>query len=202
MSTILSLHDPEIARRFYADGTWRDDTLYGLLAQHAQARPDAFALRDGSRRLRWISLRDWVDAVADEFHAAGVRRGQRVGVWLPNRVEAVVTFLACSRNGYVCCPSLHRNHTTAQIAQLMRRISCAALVVQPGYGADADRHDIVDAMAGGDGPRRIYAVEGARGAARPFPLRDAAPRVLTPTTIPTRSSISPSPRAPPASPRA
>jgi acyl-CoA synthetase len=188
MSTILSLHDPALARRFYQEGTWRDDTMYGLLAQHAAARPDAFALRDGARRLSWAALRDWVDAVADEFHAAGVRRGQRIGVWLPNRVETVVSFLACARNGYVVCPSLHRNHTVAQIAQLMRRIACAALVVQPGYGADAERADLVQAMAGAGGPRRLYAVrpgpagEAARAnqhaAIARFPAADTKPRRL------------------------
>jgi acyl-CoA synthetase len=176
MSTILSLHDPAMARRFYRDGTWRDDTMYGLLAQHADRRPAAFALRDGGRRLTWAALRGWVDAVADELHEAGVRRGQRVGVWLPNRVEAVVSFLACSRNAYVCCPSLHRNHTTTQIAQLMRRIACAALVVQPGYGADAERADSLEALAGT--ARKLYAIDRASGGATQFPASDTRPRRL------------------------
>jgi acyl-CoA synthetase len=191
MSTILTLHDPAAARRYYAEGTWRDDTLYGLLEQHAAARPAAFALRDATRRLTWAALRDWADAVADDMHAAGVRRGQRVGVWLPNRVEAVVVFLACSRNGYVCTPSLHRNHTTAQIVQLMRRVGAAALVLQPGYGADAERSDIVRDISGLESLRRIYAIdrgpageaarahrEPAAAPAVPFPPADTRPRRL------------------------
>ena len=48
---------------------------------------------------------------------AGLKRGQRVSVWLPNRVEAVVVFLACSRNGYVCNPSLHQNYTVGEIVR-------------------------------------------------------------------------------------
>ena len=67
-----------------------------------------------------------------------MKRGQRVSVWLPNRVEAVVVFLACSRNGYVCNPSLHQNYTVDEIVQLLERIQAAALFAQPGYGADAD----------------------------------------------------------------
>ncbi len=51
-----------------------------------------------------------VDAVAADLHAAGLKRGERVAVWLPNRVEAVAVFLACSRQGYVCNPSLHQNY--------------------------------------------------------------------------------------------
>ena len=46
MSTILTLHDPQVARAFYAEGHWREDTLYTLLRQHATTRPDAYALRD------------------------------------------------------------------------------------------------------------------------------------------------------------
>ena len=66
-----------------------------------------------------------------------MKRGQRVSVWLPNRVEAVVVLLACSRNGYVCNPSLHQNYTVGEVVQLMERIQSAALFAQPGYGADA-----------------------------------------------------------------
>jgi hypothetical protein len=33
----------------------------------------------------------------------------RVAVWLSSRVETAVALLAWSRNGYVCCPSLHRD---------------------------------------------------------------------------------------------
>ena len=66
-----------------------------------------------------------------------MRRGQRVAVWLPTRAESVVTLLACARNGYVCNPSLHQNYTVAEIVQLLERTRAAALVVQSGYGADA-----------------------------------------------------------------
>ena len=38
MSTILTLHDPQTARAYYADGLWQEDTLYSLLRRHAKAR--------------------------------------------------------------------------------------------------------------------------------------------------------------------
>jgi len=108
MSTILTLHDPQTARNYYAKGWWREDTLYSLCKRHARENPGGFALRDGRRRLTWAQLLNWVDALAANLHAAELKRGCRVSVWLPNRVEAVVVFLACSRNGYVCNPSLHQ----------------------------------------------------------------------------------------------
>ncbi len=145
MTTLLTLHDPAAARTYYAKGLWRQDTLYSLVRDHAAARPDAFALRDARRRLTWRDLLRWIDVTADALHEAGVRKGQRVSVWLPNSTEAVVAFVACSRNGYVCNPSLHRNYTVAEIVGLVKRLRSAALFVEPGYGADADRHDIVAA---------------------------------------------------------
>src|SRR5438876_5780647 len=95
-NTLLTLHDPAAAARYYAEGLWRQDTLYTLLAGHAAGRPEAFALRDAARRLSWAALQAMVDAVAADLDAAGLKRGERVAVWLPNRVEAVAVFLACS----------------------------------------------------------------------------------------------------------
>jgi acyl-CoA synthetase len=156
MSTILTLHDPQTARGYYASGVWRTDTMYSLLCGHAQKRPQAYALRDSQRRVTWSQLAQWVDALASELHAAGLKRGQRVSIWLPNRVEAAVVLLACSRNGYVCNPSLHQNYTVNDIVQLLDRIETAVLFAQPGYGADADRNDVFAAVKALRAMKRIY----------------------------------------------
>ena len=156
MSTILTLHDPQTAREYYANGVWRGDTLYSLLLGHARTRPQAYALRDSTRRLTWSQLAQWVDALASEMHAAGLKRGQRVSVWLPNRIEAAVVFLACSRNGYVCNPSLHQNYTVNEITQLLDRIQTAVLFAQAGYGSDADRADVFAAAKALPAMKRVY----------------------------------------------
>lgn len=168
MSTLLTLHDPQIARAYYDAGYWREDTLYSCLCDHARRRPLAHALRDSRRRLTWAQLLDWVDALAGDLHEAGLRRGNRVSVWLPNRVESVVVLLACSRNGYVCNPSLHQNYTMAEIVQLMQRIQSAALFAQPGYGADADG-DVFAAARALPSVQRIYRLDppGTRGNVSP-----------------------------------
>src|SRR5437870_12704705 len=169
-NTILSPHDPEAAARYYATGLWRRDTLYTLLQQHAAGRPDDFSLRDGGRRLTWRALLALVDAIAADLDDAGLKRGERVAVWLPNRVEAVAVLLACSRQGYVCNPSLHRNYTVAEIVELLGRTRAAALFAQPGYGADADTADIFAAVAELPSLRRVYTLgDGPQGAA-PFPV--------------------------------
>jgi acyl-CoA synthetase len=174
-NTLLTLHDPEAARRYYADGLWRADTLYTQLCQHAARRPDDFALRDGARRLTWRALLVLVDAVAADLDGAGLKRGERVAVWLPSRVEAVAVLLACSRQGYVCNPSLHQNYTVAEIVALLARTRAASLFAQPGYGADARTADIFAAVAELlPSLRRVYSLgDGAAGVA-PFPAPDDA----------------------------
>jgi acyl-CoA synthetase len=176
LGTILTLHDPQTARAYYREGLWQEHTLYSLLRDHASSRPAAFALRDSVHRLTWSELLAWVDSVAEDLHLAGVRPGQRVSVWIPSRVEAIVILLACSRNGYVCNPSMHQNYTTAEVLELLERIDCAALVAQAGYGGDAGRRDIFAEAALLTGMRRIYRVAGrsdsaVRGASggHPFP---------------------------------
>ena len=156
MSTILTLHNPQTAREYYANGVWRGDTLYSLLLGHARTRPQAYALRDSTRRITWSQLAQWVDALASEMHGAGLKRGQRVSVWLPNRLEAAVVFLACSRNGYVCNPSLHQNYTVNEITQLLDRIQTAVLFAQAGYGSDADRADVFAAAKALPAMKRVY----------------------------------------------
>lgn len=187
-STFLTLHDPATARAYYAAGLWRDETLYGLAAAHAAARPHAYALRDGVHRLTWAGLVRWADAVAADLLDAGLHAGARVGVWLPNRVEATVVFLACSRAGFVCTPSLHQNHTVGEIATLMERCDAAALIAQPGYGADADRHDIFAAALALPAMRRLYAVgEGhpvASERVSAFPKGDAPAHLPEPVSNP------------------
>lgn len=114
MFPLLTRHNPRQANAFYAAGHWRDDTLYGLLRQHAATRPNRYALRDSARRLTWRELADWVDVVALDLHQAGLKPGDRVSVWLPNRAETIAVTLACSRMGYVCNPSLHQTYTVAE----------------------------------------------------------------------------------------
>ncbi|HZK91566.1 MAG TPA: class I adenylate-forming enzyme family protein [Stellaceae bacterium] len=172
-NTLLTLHDPAAARRYYAEGLWREDTLYTLLQKHAAERPEAAALRDATRRLSWAELLRAVDAVAADLDAAGLKRGERVAVWLPNRVEAVVVFLACSRQGFVCNPSLHQNYTVPEIVALLERTRAAALLAQPGYGADARTADIFAAASALPFLRKIYSLDGA--AAAPFPTEAVDP---------------------------
>ncbi|MEA2945570.1 MAG: acyl-CoA synthetase, partial [Alphaproteobacteria bacterium] len=148
MNTMLTLQDVERARFFYDRGYWRSDTLYGLLRASAERTPDRFALRDTNARLTFRETVEWVDAVAQDLHDAGLRAGDRVSIWLPSRLESALIFLACSRMGYVCNTSLHRDYTCKEIVALLERAGATAFFAQAGYGADAATNDIFAMLAG------------------------------------------------------
>lgn len=171
MSTLLTLHNPQAAREHYLNGVWLQDTLYSLMREHAGTRPNACALRDPYRRLTWREVYEHVESIAQDMYESGLRQGDRVAVWLPNRVESVLIFLACSRNGYVCCPSLHQNYTVAEIVKLLARVRCKAIFAQPGYGADSDRHSIFEAISQVPTMQRVYALQpqGLENGHQPLP---------------------------------
>ena len=159
MRPYLTLHHPAQGRRYYAHGSWQDETLYALLARHAASRPDAPALRDGRRLLTYAALLAWVDGVAGDLRARGLRGGDRVSVWMSNRAEAVVILLACSREGFACNPSLHRTHTCAEIGQLLRRLSARALLTEDDWGADRATGDLDAVLSGVETLRVRYTPE-------------------------------------------
>lgn len=159
MNTILTLLSPELMQRYYAAGFWRDDTIYSLVRAHAQRAPDKYAVREHLRRITYRELVGAADRVAADLANHGIRPGQRISIWLPSRIECAVALLACSRNGYACCPSLHRDHTVAEITDLLKRTRSAALVAQSGYGADGERRDVFAELGDVESLRRVYRLE-------------------------------------------
>jgi len=174
---LLTLLKPSTVAAYTAAGFWGNETIYHLAARHAQTTPQAFAVRDRHRRLSYAELVAATDRLAAHLAGKGIRGGHRVAVWLPNRVETAIALLACSRNGYVCCPSLHRGHTVGEIIALADRMRAAALIAQPGYGADAHRHNVFAELANRDFLRCVWRVAAAEAA--PFGESLPGPTIQT-----------------------
>ena len=161
MNTLLTLLSNTQLSVFTAAGHWRTETFYQLVRAHAARAPERTAIREQTRVTSYRELLDGADRLATALHSSGLRAGDRVAVWLPSRAETAAAVLACSRNGYVACPSLHRDHTVAEIAELVGRMRAAALIVQAGYGADVNRHDILAAVANADYVRFVRQLDPA-----------------------------------------
>jgi len=174
MNTILTRLSAELIQKYETEGFWGRDTIYALMRGHAQRAPDSFAVRDRFRRITYRQLLDATDTLAADLASHGVRAGRRVGVWLPSRIESVVALLACSKSGAICCPSLHRDHTVGDVAELMARTRCTAFFWQNGYGADADKRDLIEALKAVPTLQHLYRMEPLANAATPIVPIDAA----------------------------
>ena len=84
--------------------TYRDISLHDRLREVAREVPEKTALRMGDRAVSYREL----DAMSDRFAAAlakrGVRKGDRVTLFLPNSVEFVVAFYGALKAGGVVNP--------------------------------------------------------------------------------------------------
>jgi acyl-CoA synthetase len=115
------------------------------------------AARDGRRAVTWAQLQLWADAIAEDLAAQGLAAGDRVSLWMSNRLEAVATFVACARQGYACNPSLHRTYNGAEIVTLLKRLYARALVTEPGWGADGRTMPLGQLLAEVGTLRKVYA---------------------------------------------
>ncbi len=72
----------------------RDATVDEVFRAQARQTPDADALSFGSRTITYAQLRDATHALSAKLRAAGVGRGDRVGIALPRGIDMVVSVLA------------------------------------------------------------------------------------------------------------
>src|SRR4051812_22878027 len=105
------------------------DTIGESLKRTALAHPDRDALVVLSQgyRASWRSLHAESGAVARGLLAHGVQKGDRVGLWSPNRAEWVVTQLACARIGAILV-NLNPAYKEAEIEYALRQSSTSVLV--------------------------------------------------------------------------
>jgi len=172
---VLSLHHPKTAESYYESGLWRPETFCDLLEKHAASRPTDFAIRDSARRLTWAEFQELVERFSAHLAAAGLKPGERVGLRLSNRVEAVAAFLAAGRIGAVPNPSLHQNYTGHDAALLVEAIGARAVLFEEGVGVDAATVDFAAKAEALPGMRRVFRLPAGRDSAGAFDAPLPAP---------------------------
>lgn len=75
-----------------------------LLTQSAQRRPDQIAVVDGNRELTYRTLDELSNQFAHRLLIAGVRRGDRVGLYLDKSLEAVAALFGIMKCGAAYVP--------------------------------------------------------------------------------------------------
>ncbi|HWP18985.1 MAG TPA: AMP-binding protein [Burkholderiaceae bacterium] len=106
-----------------------DLTIPALLAQTASRWPQrpAVVFREQGVRWSWAEFRAEVDAFAAGLQALGLRPGDRVGIWSPNRVEWLVTQFATARLGLVLV-NINPAYRLAELEYALQVSGCRAIV--------------------------------------------------------------------------
>ncbi|MFC0203101.1 acetate--CoA ligase [Novosphingobium soli] len=101
-----SFHEEDFGIAWFADGTL--NLSANCLDRHLEARGDAVAIlwepddpRTPDRRITYRALHEAVCRFANLLKARGVRKGERVTLYLPMVPEAAVAMLACARIGAI-----------------------------------------------------------------------------------------------------
>ncbi|MDT4801595.1 3-[(3aS,4S,7aS)-7a-methyl-1,5-dioxo-octahydro-1H-inden-4-yl]propanoyl:CoA ligase [compost metagenome] len=111
-----------------------EQTVPELLAQTVARFPEreAVAFREQGVRWNWREFCDAVDALAAGLHTLGLERGDRVGIWSPNRVEWLVTQFATARLGLVLV-NINPAYRLSELEYALNKVSVKAIVAAEAF---------------------------------------------------------------------
>ena len=93
---------------------------------------DALVFRDSGERLSYYDFDREVDTVASGLLALGLQKGDRVGIWSPNRYEWVLTQFATARIGAILA-NVNPAYRIGELEYALNKVGCKALVLAPSF---------------------------------------------------------------------
>lgn len=107
-------------------------TVGGLLRRTAQRFPERPALEYAHQRWDYRELDGAVDLCARRLLAAGIRKGDRVGLWCEAEPNAIITLYALARMGAVCT-MLNTSLKGTELRDLLNATEITSLLIGDGY---------------------------------------------------------------------
>src|SRR5260370_38489264 len=107
-------------------------TVPALLDRHLAERPDAPACIDGERPISYADFDALCRKTAAWLTAQGVRPGDRVAVWLVNRIEWLPLLFGLARIGAALVAGTTR-FRAAELGPVLRRSGARVLVIEPSF---------------------------------------------------------------------
>ena len=93
---------------------------------------DAAIFHAERRTLSWYDLQRESDALAAGLLALGIRRGNRVGIWAPNRTEWLLAQFATARIGAILV-NINPAYQSAELEYALNKVRCRAFVTARGH---------------------------------------------------------------------
>jgi non-ribosomal peptide synthetase component E (peptide arylation enzyme) len=139
--------DDDRIRRYQEAGHWRNDTLHDVVDRAASETPDEPAVTGPERSLTYRELADATRRIAAGLRALGLGPDDLVTIQLPNCVEFVEAFIACSRVGAAPALVLPR-HRERELRHILDLTESRAVVTDAGrYDLGFDYAGLVDDVA-------------------------------------------------------
>src|ERR1700680_648639 len=121
-------------------------TLPALLDRHLAERPDALACVDGDKRVSYAEFDALCRKTAAWLIAQGIRPGDRIAVWLVNRIEWLALLFGLARIG-AALVAVNTRFRAAELEHVLRRsgapllvLGAARVAVNPRCGAAELEH--------------------------------------------------------------
>ena len=109
-------------------------TIAQWLDHTAATRPGhtACVFTDGGLRYTWADLREQVDRLAAGLLKLGFAKGDRLGIWGPNRAEWVLAQYATARIGVVLV-NINPAYRLAELEYALNKVQCKGLFTAPAF---------------------------------------------------------------------
>src|SRR5215212_5581456 len=138
-----------MAARSYAQGVSTTpllgETIGASLERTAEqhAGREALVVRHQDVRLTYAELNEQVDRLARALLAAGLRKGDRLGIWAPNCAEWVLVQFASAKAGVILV-NVNPAYRTTELAYALRHSGCKALIAAPEFKTSDYRVMVAD----------------------------------------------------------
>jgi fatty-acyl-CoA synthase len=109
-------------------------TIGDMFDQIVAAYPDheALVVRHQGLRYSYRQLQQDVDRCARGLMALGLRQGERIGIWAPNRAEWTITQFATSKLGAILV-NINPSYRLHELEYALKQSGCAVLVIAPEF---------------------------------------------------------------------
>ncbi|WP_370400437.1 AMP-binding protein [Sulfitobacter sp. JB4-11] len=120
----------------YVQGPKHPELAYATIPQLLRDAVSRYGPRDAlifpHTRMSYYDLDRAVDALASGLLALGLGKGDRLGIWSPNRVEWVLTQFATARIGVILV-NINPAYRLSELEYALNKVGCTALVLAQSF---------------------------------------------------------------------
>src|SRR5689334_1925574 len=111
----------------------RSFNIWQLLAKNNESKPDHEAVVFADRRFTYGEITRQSERLASELYKYGLRKGDKLGLIMPNWPEFVVTYFAVARLGAVLVP-LNIRYRENEVEYMLRNSEAKILITCATFG--------------------------------------------------------------------